>query len=124
MSAYYIVRGAKMKCDKGSNQRKINLPVSHGSYVKDKPILNKKDSKPDNISYFGVCQECTEEEITVIDENGALKTGKKCTPIISGEWVTTKDNNLVEGQAALTTDSIIFCTHGGKIKFLTSGQED
>ena len=26
MSTYYVVRGAKMECDKGSNQRKINLP--------------------------------------------------------------------------------------------------
>lgn len=124
MATYYVVRGAKMECDKGSNQRKINLPVSHGSYVKGKPILNKKDCKADNISYFGVCQECQEgEEITVIDKNGALKTGKKCTPVIVVDWVKTKDDTIIEGQPALTNESVIFCTHGGNIKFVTSGQE-
>lgn len=124
MAEYYVVLGAKMKCDKGSNIRKINLPISHGSYVKGKPILNKKDCKPENISYFGVCSECAEaEEITVIDENGALKVGKKCTPVIVVEWARTKEDTIVEGQAALTTESVIFCTHGGNIKFVTSGQE-
>ncbi|WP_326493198.1 hypothetical protein [Clostridium estertheticum] len=30
---YYIVRGAKMRCDKGTHARKINLPESHVAYV-------------------------------------------------------------------------------------------
>lgn len=124
MATYYVVRGAKMWCDKGSNERKINLPVSHGSYVNGKPILNKKDSKPGNISYFGVCPECLAgEETTVIDKNGALKTGKKCTPVIVVDWVKTKDNTIIEGQPALTNESIIFCTHGGNITFVDHGQE-
>jgi len=124
MATYYVVRGAKMKCDKGSNDRKINLPESHGRYVDGKAILNKKDMKPDNISYFGVCPQClAAEEISVIDKNGALVTGKKCTPSIVVKWVKTKDDTIIEGQPALTTDSIIFCTHGGNITFVTSGQE-
>ena len=127
MSDYYFVRGAKMSCSKGSNERKINLPVSHGSYAKGKPILNKKDSKPENISYFGVCTggACMDdEEITVIDKNGCTKTGKKCKPITLLDWVKTKDDTLIEGEPALTTESVIFCSHGGNIKFVTSGQED
>ncbi|GAA0078127.1 hypothetical protein UT300005_25050 [Clostridium sp. CTA-5] len=128
MAIHYIVRGAKMECSKGSNKRKINLPTSHGSYVKNKPILNKKDATDKNISYFGVCKETgaftTKTEITVIDDDGNLKTGIKCEPIIVSDWLKTKGDNIVGGEEALTTDSIIFCCRGGNIKFVTHGQDD
>lgn len=39
----YVVRGAKMICSCGSHKRKINLPISHGSYIKDKPMMTKLD---------------------------------------------------------------------------------
>ena len=127
MATYYIVRGAKMKCDMGSNQRKINLPVSHGSYVKGNPILNETDSKPvENISYFGVCNKggdfSKEDEIVVINQDGAVQTGKKCTLEIVGKWKNTKGDTIVEGQPALTTDSIIMCNCGGTITFVEHGQ--
>ncbi|NFS30512.1 DUF4280 domain-containing protein, partial [Clostridium botulinum] len=32
MAQAYVVRGAKMKCNKGSHKKRINLPVSHGTY--------------------------------------------------------------------------------------------
>ncbi|NFI03434.1 DUF4280 domain-containing protein [Clostridium botulinum] len=128
MAVYYVVRGAKMKCIKGSNERKINLPVSHGSYANDKPILNKKDNTEQNISYFGVCEEkgCFVEktEITVIDSKGNIKTGIKCVPQIVHDWIKTKGDTIVEGEPALTTDSVIYCCRGGNITFVTSGQDD
>ena len=129
MPTYYIVRGAKMKCDKGSNLRKINLPVSHGSNVKGNPILNETDSKPvENISYFGVCENIDrlpeQIDITVIDKNGQLKPGKKCMLQIEGQlWENTKDDTRIEGKPALTTDSIIHFNCGGIITFDDHGQD-
>lgn len=128
MGKYYIVRGAKMQCDKGSNCRKINLPVSHGSYAKDSPILVKTDSKPvENIPYFGVCKnedQLPEKiDITVINKDGAVQTGKKCMLQINGDWKDTKDDNIVDGQPALTTDSKLFCNCLGVITFENHGQD-
>ncbi len=127
MTAYYVVRGAKMKCDKGSNVRKINLPVSHGSYVKGKPILIETDSTLDNISYFGVCQNVDrlpeQVEIDVINEKGELQHGKKCIPSFGAKWENAKGDTIIEGKAALTNESKIFCNCGGVITFVSHGQE-
>lgn len=123
---YYIVRGAKMRCDKGSHARKINLPVSHGSYVGKNPKMNKTDRKEDNISYFGICHgECPSsgEDIYLVAENGGTITGKKCCVKILKDWMNAKEDTLVEGEPALTTDSVLICKYGGKIKFETNGQE-
>lgn len=127
MAEYYVVMGAKMVCSKGSNERKINLPKSHGSYVKNKPMLNKTDHTEKNVKYFGVCTggACMDnEEVTVVDDNGCIKTGKKCKPELGLDWVKVKEDTLVEGEPALTTESVIFCSHGGNIEFISSGQEE
>ncbi|OOM07382.1 DUF4280 domain-containing protein [Clostridium saccharobutylicum] len=124
---YYIVRGAKMRCNKGSHARKINLPVSHGSYVKGKPMMNQGDNVVDkNISYFGICSECQEgDDIYLIAEDGSTINGKKCLVEIFGEWSDVKEDTLVEGKGALTTDSWLVCSkYQGKIKFETNGQEE
>lgn len=124
---YYIVRGAKMRCDKGTHVRKITLPESHGSYASEKPMMNKSDRVVDkNIGYFGICSECKEgEDIYLIDENGnQLPPGKKCLVKIVDDWSDVKEDTLVEGKAALTTDSWAVCSaYLGKIKFESSGQE-
>lgn len=130
MAEEYIVHGAKMWCSKGSNERKINLPVSHGSYVKSKdcgtkkPILNSDDKTEENISYFGVC-ECSKcsKEIDVIPKGGGLKHGKMCKPELD-EWQDTKEDYLVDGKPALTTKSKMYTNCGGVITFTSSGQED
>lgn len=123
---YYIVRGAKMRCDKGTHARKINLPVSHGSYVAEKPMMNKTDRKEKNISYFGICNGgCPSNggNICLIAENGQTIEGKKCCVQILKDWMNVKEETLVEGEPALTTDSVLICKYGGKIKFETNGQE-
>lgn len=132
MADEYIVRGAKMKCSCGSNTRKINLPVSHGSYVKseecktEKTILNADDKTEENISYFGVCPLHGKEDdkIDVIDDKGKLITNeKKCHPELA-VWEDTKIDYLVDGKPALTTKSKMYTNCGGIITFETSGQED
>ncbi|MHC1686035.1 MAG: DUF4280 domain-containing protein [Clostridiaceae bacterium] len=102
----YIVRGARMKCSKGSVEKKINLPVSHGAYVNEKPMMNKSDRTViKNITSFGQC------------------TTGKCCPLIFGDWIFCKEDMLVEGKGALTTDSILVCAKGGQIKFIDDGQK-
>lgn len=102
---YYIVRGAKMVCNKGSNQRCINLPNSHGSYATEKPMMNKKDNVAGiNIKYFGVCSgDCPagSGDVAVIDANGNNKVGKKCQVEILKEWMKTKEDALVRGRASI-----------------------
>lgn len=126
-NSFYIVRGAQMFCDQGTHKRKINLPVSHGSYVDGKPKMNKKDCVFDeNISYFGICNgECPagDGDIYLVSEKGETITGKKCCFEAYDYWQECKEDSLVDGQAALTTDSYLVCAYGGKISFITTGQE-
>lgn len=125
---YYIVRGAKMHCEFGSHDRKINLPVSHGSYVNDKPMMNMKDNKPvENIAYFGVCTSgnCTNSEnVDLVKEDGQTVSGIKCCPVILAEWLNAKEDTVVDGYGALTTKSQLICACKGKITFVTNGQEE
>lgn len=125
---YYIVRGAKMVCDKGTNERHINLPQSHGSYANEKPMMNSKDNVAGvNVKYFGVCNgDCPagDGDIAVIDMNGNNAVGKKCQVEILKEWMKAKKDTLVKGEPALTTDSYLVCKYGGKITFVTTGQEE
>ena len=122
----YVVRGAKMKCSKGTHTRKINLPVSHGSYSNGNPMMNKTDRVvEENISYFGICKgDCPSSgDISLVKETGGTVTGKKCSVMILRDWENAKEDTLVQGEAALTTDSILICAYGGQIKFISDGQE-
>lgn len=122
----YVVRGAKIKCDKGSHKKRINLPVSHGAYSNGNPLMNENDNVVgENISAFGVCKgSCPSSgDITLVKETGGTVTGKKCMVKILKEWMNAKEDTLVDGAAALTTDSVLICAYGGKIKFITDGQE-
>ncbi|BCZ45491.1 hypothetical protein psyc5s11_15580 [Clostridium gelidum] len=122
----YIVRGAKMKCNMGSHSRKINLPVSHGSYTNGNPMMNKTDRVVDkNISYFGVCKGCcpSSDNIHLVKENGGNVTGKKCKVKILKDWMNAKEDTLVGGEAALITDSVLVCEYGGQIRFVNDGQD-
>jgi len=126
---YYIVRGAKMKCTKGTHKRKINLPLGHGAYVNEYPMMNKKDKDADkNIKYFGICKDGCKvgADIYLLDEDGnQLPPGKECIVTILGDgWMTVKDDTLVEGEPALTLDSTLTCIYGGIISFVTDGQND
>ncbi len=124
----YIVRGAKMHCNHGSHPRQINLPVSHGSFVNDKPAMNEADSKAiQNIAYFGICNSGTNpnsENIYLVAENGATISGKRCCPNILANWTKTKEDTKVEGQSALTSESQLICAFEGLITFISDGQHE
>lgn len=116
-----------MRCDKGTHARKINLPRSHGSYSIEKPMMNKKDRVVDeNISYFGICKgDCpSSDNIDLVGENGQAVNGKKCAVTILDDWMDVKEDTLIRGEPALTTDSVLVCKYGGQIRFVTSGQDE
>jgi hypothetical protein len=59
----YLVRGAYLACEYGTHHRRLNLPWSHGVYIKDKEhcLMNAADCAPGegqgyNIPPFGICQ--------------------------------------------------------------------
>lgn len=126
--ASYIVRGAKMRCSCGSHPRRINLPVSHGSYVEDKPMMNEADSRLlVNIEDFGICNSPANPNnaiIYLIAEDKSTISGKKCCPVILSNWINTQEKTKVEGKAALTTQSQLICALGGIIGFTSDGQQD
>lgn len=113
----YVVRGAQMICDKGSEAERINLPTSHGVYAKGNPIMNEGDNVVgSNIGNFGVCRgSCP--------SNGSDERTKKCQIMILNKWLNTKGDTLIEGAPALTTASILICAYGGVIRFITDGQD-
>lgn len=113
----YVVRGAKMICNKGTDEKRINLPVSHGAYSKGNPIMIESDNEVGtNISSFGICSgNCP--------SNGSSEKTKKCQIMILNKWMNTKADTLIEGAPALTTASILICAYGGVIRFITDGQE-
>jgi len=113
----YVVRGARMICNKGTDTKRINLPVSHGTYSHGNPIMNENDNViGQNISTFGICSgSCP--------ANGSSEKTKKCQIMILNKWMNTKEDTLIDVAPALTTASILICAYGGVIRFITDGQE-
>lgn len=132
---YYAVRGALMRCNHGSHCRRLNLPMDHGSYVLNHPLMCKTDCKAGieggdiNIPTFGVCEVRKKGE-TILLKREAPETGnvrgKRCVPDIDGTWEAVHSETHVgeNGEGALTTLSYLICNHGGIIEILRSGQED
>ena len=103
----YITDGAEMECTFGSMPcnlktlpKKIVIGGKTGCTIKDNdPIANEFN--------FGVCS----------------LTQKPCSSLIKLlEWQNAKEDLKIEGASALTEESTIFCTQGGKITFKHSGQ--
>lgn len=129
----YVVRGALMMCSLGTHNRRINLPISHGVYINQKPIMLKSDYKTEmtsglnnNIPYFGICTKADPKNqvtITLADQNTKLPIiGVKCTPMCVLHWIDCKKDVFVK-ENVLTIKSKLYCLSGGVISFLTDGQE-
>ena len=144
----YLVRGAVLRCEYGSHQRKLNLPICHGVYTSTMhPLVHEMDcvvGDHANISTYGICSSPQNTQkgakVTLISENGANITGRPCTPVIvGGKWLNghphtkiAKNRSNAKGSnprsrtyySALTTDSFLLCACRGLIKPMTSGQEN
>lgn len=139
----YVVRGATMYCSCGTHMRKLDMPVSHGSYIRDKAMMNNADCKvgsDQNIPPFGACWSETKDGIDIkiedtkdlvpfTDEEGNKIEiplpieGKLCEPKLGAEWSEAQENTLVDGKPALTVKCTITCSYGGTIGFMDAGQE-
>jgi hypothetical protein len=107
MDIKYVVRGALVQCNQGSTPSRLNLPKSHGIYVKGKPILNDRDSAANvNVMPFGDCSVCC----------------GPCRPALAPEWDSAKGDALVKGRPALITESVLSCSLGGVITIKNDGQ--
>ena len=52
----YVLRGATLKCNCGSHERKLDMLKDHAVYVEGFPMVHEPDKElEDNIKYFGVC---------------------------------------------------------------------
>jgi len=130
----YVVMGATIFCDKGTHFRYLELPLSHGVDVRDIPAMNEDDCKyPANIPIFGVClsegnpsgqqvQISDTQEMLPFGDGVALPIiGKPCLPKV-GKWLDAKEDTLVDGKPALTTQCTLICCYGGVIGFADDGQ--
>ena len=140
-----LVRGALLKCSCGSHCRRLNLPLSYGVYVGDPqhPKVHEGNcivGDMNNIAYFGVCQ----GENPPQSENICLEpyvwpdgtktspskiSGKKCTPIILGQWFDPVEDELIYDAdvqkefLGIKTKSFLVCKFGGLITPQSSCQE-
>ena len=138
----YLVRGAQLWCDCGSNRRKLNLNVCHGVYINGHAVVHELDciqGDEENITWFGACNkdELDTEKILAIGDDGKKHPGKKCKPHIIGAWLDTYDGTTIVdngnkmeddpdnpvGCNTLTVGSFLVCKYGGIISPISSGQE-
>ena len=116
VSKEYVVRGAEVSCKYGSKTGVLNLSRDHGSYTSDgRPLIIKGDSKPTNISGFGICNK---------DKSKPCKCVPKLSEwsVIEGKKLYIVDLKTNECTEAVTQDSITVCEKGGIVSFKTSGQ--
>ena len=127
----YVVRGATMYCSCGTHTRKLDMPASHGSYIRDKAMMNRTDCKvgiDKNIPPFGACRSETKDgiDIKIEDTKDLLQVtdedGKLCEPELAKEWADAQEETLVDGEPALTVKCTITCKYGGVIGFMDAGQ--
>lgn len=114
-SKQYLVEGAKLVCVNGSIITELKVPQSHNYTSGGKKKANCKDCKAcENISYFG---ECCKNQDTHLCE-GYMDLAEKWENTAA---TTTKLEN-VNGEDAITMNSVLLCKKGGIIIPITSGQ--
>ena len=140
-----LVRGALLKCSCGSHCRRLNLPESYGVYIEDPnhPKVHEANcivGDDKNITYFGVCQGgnppqgediCLEPYVWPNGQktSDAKITGKRCKPIILGQWFDTVEDEVIYDADAnqeftgIKMKSFLACKYGGIITPQSSGQE-
>lgn len=106
----YVVRGAEVFCGRGSKPCVLNLPKDHGVYTSDgRPLITVSDTKPGNISGFGICN---------IDR----KHPRTCVPEL-GSWEAYGNSDMkINGEYAVERNATVTCKKGGIIILNTSGQ--
>jgi len=133
-----------MVCTFGSHIKRLDMPVCHGSYIRQKPMLHELDcvvGLDANIPPFGACVSPDNPNIEIIiespvdvmplaNEEGGYSmppmpiTGRLCTPMLGPKWIDAHEDTLIDGVPALTVDCTIACLYQGVIFFIDDGQMD
>lgn len=105
----YVVRGATLKCSQGTDPGILNLPLCHGVYSLNKPVMNVADHVPGvNIGCFGFCK---------------AAGGDECVPQTFSKWTDGKHDVLIDNEHALLSRSQLVCNRSGIITIEKDGQD-
>ena len=120
----YVVAGAILSCSFGSQKSRLKMQMSHGVYVKGKPIMNVMDHVPNiNIMPFGTCGSRMNPAVAsaTAASNGVL-TRMPCMPMVTMPWIGGKSDKTVDNFPALLNDSTNMCMYCGQIRVEDDGQ--
>lgn len=115
MGKEYLVEGAVLVCVNGGDTSLLTIPEGHGYTSGGKKKANCKDCEACiNIPYFGACRNNKKEKIC----EGYMELTDKWENI--GGFFTKTEK--VDGEEAITMNSVLLCKKGGLIVPVTSGQ--
>lgn len=115
MGKEYLVEGAKLICINGSQPVELAIPVGHAYKSGGKKKANCTDCVADvNIPCFGNCKKNEETNLC----EGFLLLADRWESIST----STAKAETLDGEDAISMDSVLLCKRGGIILPLTSGQ--
>lgn len=121
----YVVAGAILKCNCGTQRTRLKIPFSHGVYIKGKAKMTVEDYVPGiHIGSFGNCSNPLNPAVaasTMVDIYGVKKA--PCVPVLTMPWLHGKGDTKVEGKAALLSHCTHKCLYGGDIVIENDGQQ-
>lgn len=117
MGKEYLVDGAQLTCVNGVGVSRLTVKKNHGVNEKGRKKANCTDSKAkENIPYFKSCKLNKETHLC----EGYMKLAKKWENTVG----MSSQMEKVDGQNAITLDSVLLCRRGGLILPITSGQQE
>jgi hypothetical protein len=123
--AYYICKGAKLKCLMGSAQSELSvIHPAKIAYLHGEFMANIMDNKPMmNIKPFGQCKSMANPSVAAATAaNYGRLQPMPCMPNIATPWINGKTNVLVKGQPALMNNCKLNCVWAGIIEITEDGQ--
>lgn len=124
----YLVRGAPLRCRYGSHMRYLDMLEAHGVYLKDDPVMHRKDCRVgENIMPFGICTspvhdlkkrdsffagaETDQEGNYLHAPDDRVITGFVCEPeIVDDSWKNCKKETKIAQDATPATKRKNACT--------------
>ncbi|MDR0516491.1 MAG: DUF4280 domain-containing protein, partial [Fibromonadaceae bacterium] len=122
--AYYVCKGAKLKCSMGSEQSELEVVhMEKPVLLCGKPMANIMDYKPMvNIKPFGQCKSLANPVVAAATAaNYGRLQEMPCIPNTS-PWIPGKPNLLVKGQPALMDNCKCMCMWASPIGITDAGQ--
>lgn len=115
MGKEYLVEGAELICIQGGKVSLLKIPNGHGYVSNGKKKANCKDCKACiNIDDFGDCKKNEKTHLC----KGYMELAERWENV-GGFFSKTEK---IDGEEAITMDSVLICKRGGIIMPITSGQ--